>query len=326
MTRPIVVALAVAGVVAGARAARAEDTFEARAAGAQPLRRIASLVWALTSACDAGDDVQQRQCRHVRDQRARELATGTWLVEADADAFEVGPWNPQTKSVPVQLDACIRCAGVEVDGKTWFVTAATGAPRFAGGKLQTAALHATARAFADEATAAMWSRTVSNVRVELVVRLAAKPRWTESGKSGLALDVLAYRVITPCDGSVIVASPASGAVAPDKKACRAPSAQPPVTEAEAGPRVEQLTAAMIDEAMQPVVDEAWKCYRKLAVTGKAKLKITITGDGEILKYEQQGDFTHTPTGACIDKAVAKARFPHSQKAKTTVLFPITLQP
>lgn len=311
-----------------AHAQSSGDTFEAKAQGAQPLHRVESLVWAMTSSCDAGDDVEQRQCRRVRETRQKELANGTWLVVADADAFDVGPWSPTKKSLPITLDACIRCAGVEIDGKTWYVTGATSTPpRFEGGKLRTGKLHDHARAFADEATASMWGRAVAKVKVEMIVKLATKSRWSAGGKNGLALDVVGYRVFTPCDGTVILSSPPSSPVEPDKQACAAASEQQPtVAEAEAGPQVEALTASIIDEAMQPVVDAAWKCYGQYAVTGKAKLKITITAEGGIGKYEQQGDFVSTPTGTCIDKAMAKAHFPRSKKHKTTILFPITIQP
>jgi len=333
--------VAVVAVLIASHAAHAEDTFEARAQGAEKLHRVEGLVWALTAACDAGDDVQQRQCKRVREARAKELQTGTWLVDADVDAFDIGPFNAQKKSVSVSLDACIRCTGVEVDGKTWYVTgnAPGGKPHFEGGRLRPGTLYDKAQAFSEEAAAAMWARTTAKVRVEMVVKLAAKPRWNDGGKNGLALDVLAYRVITPCDGAIVVAQPASSPVEADKKACPAPAqvaaqiepgmegARPARAPGEnAGPRAEQLTAPMIDEAMQPVVDAAWKCYEHFAVTGKAKLKITVTADGGILKYEQQGDFSNTPTGACIDKALAKAKFPRNKKVKTTVLFPITLQP
>lgn len=154
------------------------DTFEARAQGAQQLHRVEGLVWALTAACDAGDDVEQRQCRHVRDARARELQSGTWLVDADVDAFDVGPWSAQKKSSAVSLDACIRCTGVEVDGKTWYVTgnAPNGRPHFEGGRLRPGMLHDSTHAFPDDATATMFARTTAKARVELVVKLPAKPR------------------------------------------------------------------------------------------------------------------------------------------------------
>lgn len=319
--------LATAILAAAPALAHADDSFDARAQSAVRIRRIENLVWALTAPCDKGDDTEQRQCRHVRDTRLAELTGQTLLVDADADAFDAGAWNAQKKSVPLVLTECVRCAGVEVDGKTWYVTGvvAGATPHFESGRLRPGELLDNGRAFDEEAVADAWAHAVSKVRVELVVKVAAKPRWTESGKNGLALDVLAYRVYTPCDGAIIVASPSSSPVEADKKAC--PSApEPSAAEAGAGPRVDQLSASMIDEAMKPVVDAAWKCYEQLAVTGKAKLKLSVTADGAVAAYEQQGDFANTPTGACIDKAAAKAKFPRSKKAKTTVLFPITLQP
>ncbi|MFT3692509.1 MAG: hypothetical protein QM831_05160 [Kofleriaceae bacterium] len=307
-----------------ARIAAADDSFEARAQTAQPLHRIESLVWALTSACDQGDDVQQRQCKRVRDARAKDVAAGTWLVEADADAFDVGAWNETKKSLPINLAACIRCSGVEVDGKTYFITG-SGATKLEDKKVRGTLLHDNARTFADAQTAAMWAKAVSKVKVEMVVRLAPKWLWRNLDKQGISLDVIAYRVVVPCDGTVILANPPSSPVEPDKKQCPlAPEVT--VAEAEAGPAVEQLTAQMIDEAMQPVLDQAWRCYERIAVTGKAKLKIQVSSDGGIAKYEQQGDFANTPMGACIDKAISKAHFPHVKKAKTTVVFPITIQP
>ena len=340
-------ALVVAAALLGSHVAHAQasDTFETKAQTAQRLHRVEGLVWALTSACDAGDDVQQRQCRQVRDARAKELATGTWLVDADADGFDIGVWNKAKKSIPISLDACVRCTGVDVDGKTWYVTGVVpgATPHFESGRLRPGELFDNGRTFNEEKIAEAWVHAVAKVRVEMVVKLAAKPRWTESGKNGIALDVVAYRVFTPCDGAIIAASPSSspvegkpgegparstaegGAKLIDKKACPA-APEPSAAEAEAGPRAEQLSASMIDDAMKPVVDAAWKCYGQYAVTGKAKLKLSVTADGDVRTYEQQGDFSNTPTGACIDKAVAKAKFPRSKKPKTTVLFPITLQP
>ena len=317
-------ALAIIAVLVAAGVARA-DEFETKAAGAQHIQRIESLVWALTAPCDGGDDIAQRQCRHVRDGRLAELAGQTLLVDADADAFEVGDWSPQKRSVALTLSACIRCLGVEVDGKNWYVvgsTAAGGPPRFEGGRLKVATLHENARTFPDEAAAKAWIRTVSNVHVQLLLKIPAKPKWSEQTKVGVVLEVQGYRVFTPCDGAIVIASPASGAALADKKQCGPVVAGAP--DDTKTPDVETLTAAMIETAMKPVVDAAHECYGHFAVTGKAKLKITVLGDGTIGKYEQQGDFTSTNTGACIDRAMTKAKFPHVKKAKTTIIFPITL--
>ena len=316
-------ALALLPFLLAAAPAFADDTFEAQAAGAQRLGRVESLVWAFTAPCDAGNDTQQRQCRRVRDARAAELGGATLLVEADKDAFGVGAWSPQKKSMPLSVSGCIRCAGVELEGTTYFVVAGKGGTagaRLHGDKLTTAALHDNAKQFADEAAAKAFAKATSNARVQLIVKVPAKPRTTVAGKPVIALDLVGYRVVSPCDGSVVIASPASGPVAPDTKQCG--TIAPGNASA---PEVAQLTAPVIREAMKPVVDAANACFAKFGVAGKAKLKVTIAGDGSVTTYDQQGDFVATPTGQCIDAALTKASFPRSKKAKTTLAFPLSLQ-
>lgn len=202
--------------------AHADDTFEAKAAAAQRLGRVDNLVWALTATCDAGDDTQQRQCRHVRDARAAELAGATLLVEADHDAFDVGAWSPQKKSVPIALSGCVRCTGVELDGKTYYVVAdkpGTPAPRFVGGKLASAKLYDNARPFPDENAAKVFAKGAGNARVQMLVKVPAKPKTTIGGKPVIGLELVGYRVYWPCDGTVVIAEPPSGRAEADKRLC-----------------------------------------------------------------------------------------------------------
>ena len=292
-----------------ATVARADD-FE----NAQRVRRIENVVWALTASCDDphADDTQHRQCKHVRDARAQELAGATLLVDGDADAFDIGAWDGKKKSIALTLTSCIRCAGVDLDGKSWVVT---------GGSKK---LYDNARAFSDEATAKAWLKAVGSPKVQLLVKVPPK---AVEGKT-VTLDIVGYRVYAPCDGTIIASNPQSGPMPADKTACKPEprGAERPV-EAVASdvPKVEQLTPAMITDAMKPVVEAAQKCFEKNGVAGTAKLKITVAGDGTVARYEQQGDFANTATGSCIDKAIDKARFPASQKPKTTISFPIKLQ-
>jgi len=317
-------ALVILWLLLAAAPAFGDDTFEAKATNAQRLNRIENLVWAFTAPCSEGDDTQQRQCRRVRDTRVAQLAGATLLLDADKDAFDVGAWSAQKKSVAVTLSACIRCSGVEIDGKTYFVVTDKDltSPKFDSGKFKTAPLADTAKQFPDEAAAKAYARSVSNARVQLLVKVPAKPITTIDGKPVVALDLVGYRVYAPCDGAVVVASPKSGPVEADKKQCAAVA---PIAEVKEPPKLDQLTSGLIATAMKPIVDESNECFKKFAVTGKAKLKITIGGDGAVMKYEQQGDFVNTPTGQCIDAAMSKASFPASKKPKTVISFPIILQ-
>ena len=312
MIRQAVILSSLLGV---ATPAFAEDTFETMSASAQRIKRIDDLVWALTAKCDVGNDTQQRQCRRLRDTRAAELKSATLLVDADQAAFTDGAWNAAKKSSPLVLTSCIRCTGIDVEGKSWFVAGTREAnqpPRFQAGKQVASLLNESARQFGDAATAKKFSESVASARVQFVVRVPASPVWSDSSRQGIAFEVLAYRVYSPCDGAVVMSSPKASPGEVDRKACMA------------GSEVDALTPALIKESMKPVLEAAKACYGEHKKAGKAKLKLTISGDGSVSAYAQEGDFANTPTGQCIDAAVKQAAFPRSKKAKTPISMPVTL--
>jgi hypothetical protein len=202
----------------------ADDTFEQKAAAARKVANLDEVIWSLFATCSQGDEVQQRQCRLVRDARARAELGATLLVEAEPAAFTLGSFDAAKKSVSLRLSSCIRCAGIQIDGKAFLVTGAT--PRVDGGKLSTALLYDTARAFPDESAAKKYIESVKGSRVQMVIKISDRKRWEVGGKSGLLVEVLAWRVVSPCTGTVLIASPASGAVEPDRTACAAPATPP----------------------------------------------------------------------------------------------------
>ncbi len=292
-------------------AAHADDTFEAKATGARKLAHVDDIVWALTAPCDRGDDAQQRQCRALRDRSARELGGQTLLVDADNSALDLGAWDPARKSVAVALSSCIRCEGIASEGKTWFITG--GAPKLEAGKLRGPPLYDTARQFATAETAAAWRKAVQHHKVELVVKVPAKPRWTFNGKDGIQLDVVGYRVLTPCNGTVVLANPPSQNAAPDKAACAA-----------GGAAVLALTPELIEESMQAPMSVIRTCAKREKAAGKGKLDLTIADDGTLAAYEQVGDFVGQPIATCIDAAMKGVTFPRSTKPRTKIGYPIVL--
>ena len=310
-----------------APALAAAQSFEAEAEKATAVKRLDDVVWAFTGSCDRGDDIQKRQCRLVRDQRAKELAGATLFVEGESSALEITKWSPQKRSLGVTVTSCIRCAGVEVEGKKWLVIGAGTAPRFEGTKLRTQVLHDTTQMFKDEPSATAWTKSVANARVQYIVKVPAQPKWNVGGKDGLSFEVVAWRVVAPCDGSIVAAKPASQPLPADKKACSgAPVVADPAPEGGKPEKLpEALTGMMIKQAMQPVVDAANACYQRYKVSGKAKLVMSIASDGTIAEYEQQGELVGTPMATCIDTAVKKVTFPKTQKPRTKVGFPIIVQ-
>lgn len=314
--------LASMSVAALAGTAHADASFESLAQNAQVVRRLDDVIWALTAKCDGGNDVQQRQCRRIRDTRAAELKTATLLVDADREAFTIGAYSPQKKSAPVVLTACIRCGGVEVDGddkkKLWFAAGtreANGAPRFQSGRQVGPTLSDNARTFPDAASAKKYADAFATAKIQFLLRVPAQPVWTDAGKQGIAFEVVGYRVYSPCDGAVVVSNPPSGPGEIDRRACAG---------IPASGEVESLTPAMIKESLRPVLDAAKACYGQHKTPGNGKLRMTIAGDGTLAEYALEGDFANTPTGDCIDAAAKQASFPRSKKPRTPVAMPIAL--
>jgi hypothetical protein len=300
--------------------AYADDTFEQRAQAAVHIAHADDIVWSQAAKCDDRDYVQQRQCRLVSDSAARRVnGAEALLVDGDADALAIERWNPAKKSARVTLAGCIRCGGISVDGTTWYLVAKGAAPpRFEGGKLRAALVHDNGRPFADDAAATVWAKSVANHRVQWLVK---RPHgWNLIGKDGIELDIVGYRVFNPCDGSIILASPPSSAVAPDKKACT--EGDPVGVASPDG--FDTLTPAMVQTAMKPVVDAANKCFAQYKINGKTKLDLLISGDGSVVRWEQHGDFDDTATGQCIDTAMRTVTFPKSKKATTKIGYPIEL--
>lgn len=302
--------------------------FEAMAENAQVVQRLDDIVWAYTATCTAGDDIQQRQCRLVRDKRAKELAGAMLVVDGETAALELTKWSPQKRSLGVTVTSCIRCSGLEVEGRKWFVIGSGAAPRIEGTRLRTHVLHDSTQMFKDEASATAFTKSLENARVQYIVKVPATiTKWNAGGKNGLSLEIVGYRVIAPCDGSIVASNPPSSTLPPDKKACGGAAA--PIDPEPEGKLPEKLpdalTGAMIKQAMQPVLDAANACFARYKVSGKAKLVMTIDNEGKIVEYVQEGELVGTPTATCLDTAVKKVTFPRTQKPRTKVGYPIVLQ-
>jgi hypothetical protein len=306
------------------------QTFDQVVAGATRIARsdLAGWAWSLTSACDQGDDVAQRQCRVVRDARAASQKGQTYVVEGEATTFIAGAWDPAKKSITLTVRGCIACAPVDVAGKKIFIVSNKAAPTETGGVLQAAVIHETARVFADEESANAWRNdVVPRLRAELVFAIPpGNPVWSRNGKDGIAVQVTGFRVHDPCDGHVVCASPAAARLDPDKKACGDTVDEGATTPADPGEAIaDRLEPAMITHALAPALALAQQCHDTYGVDGATKLKITINGDGSIAALEQVGDFNDTPTGACIAKAVKTVTFPKNRKSRTTVSYPVVLR-
>lgn len=327
MARALGFWLAALLVVAG-RPARADDAgdpspFGETAAKAQHVRSLGRLVWALTATCETGDDIARRQCRIMRDAAAGKLRGATLLVDVP-DAVDLGAYDKAGKAVPFEVRGCVACGGLALDGTTWVVVGSKAAPTADGDKVRAAVIGDSIKPFRDEAAAQTWRAQVQpRLRTQMIIRVPDKKlTWTPGKVSALGVDIVGYRVIDACDGTVLLSSPEANAVAGDKAACGA------VAPTKAEPTEvlpEELTKDQVREGLRPAVTEAQACFETYKIAGETKAKITIGGDGSVVSVELKGDFAGQPTGDCITTAIKKAAFPKSKRARTTISYPISLR-
>src|SRR5262245_20336753 len=217
-----------AGLALAAGTAVADDTtspFDDAAKGAQYVRKLDRMVWALTAECEQGDDVARRQCRILRDVAAAKIRGATLVVDAPG-AVEIGTWDAAGKATPITVYGCAACGdGITVDGTAWLVVANKAAPKVSHGKVEAAVLDDTLKPVPKDALATGWKTTAGpRLRTQLIFKVPTdekKAMWSRDGQKGLAVEVVGFRVWDQCDGSVLAASPESGPGPTDKKTCGA---------------------------------------------------------------------------------------------------------
>ncbi|MEM9492001.1 MAG: hypothetical protein AAGC55_22840, partial [Myxococcota bacterium] len=205
---------------------------------------------------------------------------------------------------------------------------------------------------ADQAAADKWKADVlPRLRTQFVFRIATpaggKPSgpaaaagdtqnehvWAEGPARGVSLDIVAYRVHDPCTGRVLAARPRATRLPREEAACTGDdlvalqrAREPKKPEVPAGPVIPaQLTPDDIKTSLAPAKAQAQECYATYGVSGEARFRLRIDNEGAITKLDQRGDFTDTPTGICIEKAVRATTFPKSKKLATTVDYPFVLR-
>ncbi len=88
----------------------------------------------------------------------------------------------------------------------------------------------------------------------------------------------------------------------------------------------QLTMNQIQQAMRKITGHVQSCYDKYQMEGLAKVTYTILPTGTLTGAAIKGKFFGTDTGACVVKAVKKAKFPKfSGKPMKIPNYPFRLQ-
>ena len=321
-TLALAVSIAMTGALVADAAADtpAPATFDAQARGATPVgyADLQGMVWAATATCDQADDVARRACRWVRDARLARLRGQTFLVAADKEALALGAWDPATEQVTVALRGCVACSfAIEAGGAKAFMASASSAP-----------IAQVPRPFSGASVAERWrAEVLPRLRTQLLFRIPeVKTRATGDGLAQLlAIDVVGYRVVDPCSGAVIAASPESQRVAAEPAICGKGEVVANAVDKDRPRLPEQLSSADIRGALAPAEKIAQTCFDTYGVAGEARFRIAISDAGAVAAIEQEGDFAGTPTGQCIEAAVREASFPRTRRARTMITYPIVLR-
>jgi hypothetical protein len=88
---------------------------------------------------------------------------------------------------------------------------------------------------------------------------------------------------------------------------------------------EVLSTDAIREVMKPGVSVSQICFEHFHVAGTARMKLIVSGSGDVVEVHQTGDFAGTPTGECLEKALSSLKFPRTKQTQQTVNYPIVLR-
>jgi serine/threonine protein kinase len=116
--------------------------------------------------------------------------------------------------------------------------------------------------------------------------------------------------------------------APSESVTRNPSSLPLLSEREVfAPRVDEtvtpegLTRAQVAEVMRPVNGLVRACVRH--ATLPIPVRMVVRGDGSVAHAEVAQPFAETPDAACIERLVARVRFPSAGATETRFTWPLT---
>ena len=109
------------------------------------------------------------------------------------------------------------------------------------------------------------------------------------------------------------------------------TANPPPPTSDDSPRDPNVAHDQLDK--RDIVDGASKarpavaaCFDRYQAPGMASVGFTISNDGTPTNVNVNGQFAGTPTGRCIEDAVAKtARFRHYTGAPQSIIYPFILR-
>ncbi len=298
------------------------DAFASMASSAQAVDSsdtMQALLWPQSATCEGiNDELVRLQCEGIKKASQARTATRSYLLEGSGAAIQ-SAIAADKKSVDISLFACIQCDFVGS------LVLGLGDYQRNGAQIEAPSLAKTNKVFATSKKAEAWNKRIGQrLQAQFIVKLPANiERFSDGDLVGHKVEVVGYRLYNPCQGDVLLAKPASASGPVDKEACAAEPVKKIIVKK--APVVDRLSAKQIKLAMKPAQQQAKACHKIYNIEGRAQYKIVIGGNGSMVEMIQSGDFLGTPTGMCLDQAMAKVVFPKSKKAKTKISYPILLR-
>ncbi len=177
---------------------------------------------------------------------------------------------------------------------------------------------------------------LAHSRPELRTQFVFQPgqtEWTFGTSRGYAMTLLGLRVFNRCTGEVLISRPPSTGLADmpgiddgcgeddgDSDGAGRPSG---VRTADDGA---PLSKEDVSRAMGAIRPEAFACFQKFKVPGRADLDFVVAGNGSVSDVRVNGAFSGTPTGLCLIEAAERARFSPSARERQRFSYPFFLRP
>jgi hypothetical protein len=305
------------------RAEEAPDSFETLARGAVRTNDVGSLLAPFIDSCGADmRELDRARCRSTTTYLRKRLPQQKFIAESnDPAAIEVSGYDGAAKGYHLALAGCIACTEPMVIGshrEPRFVTLATpdkGAASLAAG----VPVSKSTVAFDDFGAAKRWAEVERPfLRAEFLFQPQAEGSdFTVGMAPGIALKLIGARVYNRCTGEILVSKPPSTGFADrpppghEDPACTNAGKPQPMSDDElaADKRPEELSKAVINEAMEKVRPKFYECYQQFHSPGALVLSYVVGGNGTVQSVQIGSTFNGTPTGTCAMQVARDMRFP-----------------
>jgi hypothetical protein len=310
-------------------------TFESLLGSANAAADMATLLAPFADNCNSEKrELDRVRCRTTHAYLRRMIPHRSyWTIVDDPQVIAVSDFDAAIKGYHLSVAGCLACTHPVTLGRLKEGRLLTlKAPDKEAESLRAAVeISRNSVGFDSLGEAKSW---LAHSRPELRTQFVFQPgetEWTFGTSRGYAMTLLGLRVFNRCTGEVLISRPPSTGLADmpgiddgcredDRDGDGRPSG---VRTADDGA---QLSKEDVSRAMGAIRPEAFACFQKFKVSGRADLNFVVAGNGSVSAVRVSGAFSGTPTGLCLIEAAERARFPPSAHEQQRFSYPFFLRP